>query len=130
MKLLQQKLLEISNSINSIKEKEDSELRELLDPRLNPNKEHTITCVSIREDMQLKITISSCDAPREIEKFFNSLLKTRCQAKKFDSSKWMEKNFKIIVTIELSEREHLIEGLKLSQEVLNLPSAHRHLDGC
>ncbi|MDP1603400.1 MAG: hypothetical protein Q8M03_09065 [Legionella sp.] len=130
LKLLGGRSREILMKINAIKKKPDPELQELLNPRLNPNDRHKITCVGIREKGELNITISSCDKPREIEKFFNSFLKNPAKVKKYDTSKRMERDFEISITIKLSERDGLIEGLKLSEEILNLPSAHRYLDGC
>lgn len=109
----------------------DIELAELLQGKLKGNTDqHKVSCRIDRIQQNVEVTISHCADKHKIYNFFNQFLSKSPTVKSEFKRDVGKEDSDIIVTFKLQERTNLIEGLKLSNEVLDIPSAVRYFQGC
>lgn len=116
------KQAEIRSKKVAIKELADPELQALLSDKLNKNNKHDISCTILRKENLLVVNIGHTDKRKEVYQFFNTFLKFKFEVKNKYQGDRFNRDYSLKVTIDLNDRDNLVEGLKSSKTVLNMPS--------
>jgi len=110
---------------------DDPELTALLNEKFNQNyPRHECTCKVNKKELLMEITIKDCEDKDRIRYIFGPLLKSTPKIEVKGRAESIDDHLRVIVTFWLRERDMLIEGLKLRNEVYKIPEARKYFQGC